>query len=212
MRILHWIRQGLNMVGIMLIACPIYTLAMTLQRDQLIWKDVLILSASYMLMFGMFFSIVFSISLYTQDMPLVISFGTTRKEAFWGLQVSRAAYTVPMALCAGCLFLIASDISLLELSVAIPFVLAGFLVLHALGAIMSILYIKFQKKGLIAFGAGLITVLIGGVFGFVSAFTRDTELHLPEYLNWIVLAAGVLFYGLISAWEHRIIRNYNVKL
>lgn len=212
MRMLHWIRQGLKMVGMLLIACLIYTLLMTLQDDQFIWKDVLILAGSYTLLFGMFLSILFSTTLYTQDIPLVISFGATRREAFWGLQVSRASYTVLMALCAGSLFLMASDISLLDLSFAIPFALAGYLVLHALGAIMSILYVKFQKKGLIAFGTVLICVFIGGLAGFILAVNGDPGFELPKYTCWLVVAAGVLVYGLVSAWEYRIIRNYNVKL
>lgn len=212
MRILHWIRQGLKMVGIILLACLFYTLLMTLQDDRFIWEDTLILAGSFFLLFGMFFSILYSTTLYTQDIPLVISFGATRREAFWGLQLGRAAYTVPMVLCAGCFFLIASDISFIDLCIVAPLALAGFLVFHALGAIMSILYIKFQKKGLIAFGTVLMCLLIGGLAGFIMAVNGDSAFELPKYTYWLVVAAGVLVYGLVSAWEHRIIRSYNVKL
>lgn len=212
MRILHWIKQGLKMVAVVLIACLFYGLMMTLQEDHLIWKDTLILAGSFFLLFGMFFSIMYSSMLYNQDIPLVISFGATRREAFWGLQLGRAAYSVPMVLIAGCFFLIASEISFIDLCKIAPLALAGFLFCHTLGAIMAILYIKFQKKGVIAFGTALMCIFIGGLAGFILAVNGDSDFELPKYTYYLAVGAGVLAYGLISMWEHRIVRNYNVKL
>ena len=88
MRALHWIRQGLMMFAILLVACPVYTLMMSMQEDALVWEDILLLTGSFMMMFGIFFTMIFSTMLYTQDLPITLSFGSTRKEAFWGIQLS----------------------------------------------------------------------------------------------------------------------------
>lgn len=212
MKIHYWLRQSLKMVGIIFIACVFYTLLMVLQSENMTWEDVLILTGSFSLMFGMFFSILFSTMLYTQDMPMVISFGGTRKEVILGLQLSRGAYTLLMALCAGALFLIAADIPFADLSMAIPIVLAGFLLFHVLGAIMSILYIKFGKSGIITFGIILLILFVCFIAGAIMGIMDEAEVTLPENFHWILLGAGIVVYALVSLWEARIIRNYNVKM
>lgn len=212
MRALHWIRQGLMMFAILLVACPVYTLMMSMQKDALVWEDIPLLTGSFMMMSGMFFSMAFSTLLYTQDLPITISFGSTRKEAFWGIQLSRATYTLLNVLCTGLLFLLAADTPFADLTEAIPFILAGYLIFHGLSGIMAILYVKFQKKGLIAFGSMLTVILAGGLVGFLIGFNDGGFPEFPKNFEWMLLGGGALLYTLVSLWEYRIIRNYNVKL
>ena len=67
MRALHWIKQALLTFAILLVVCPVYTLMMSMQADALVWEDIPLLTGSFMVMFGMFFSMAFSTLLYTQE-------------------------------------------------------------------------------------------------------------------------------------------------
>lgn len=212
MRALHWIKQGLMMFAILLVACPVYTLMMSLQEDAFVWEDILLLTGSFMVMFGIFFTMIFSTMLYTQDLPITLSFGSTRKEAFWGIQLSRATYTLLNVLSTGLLFLLAADTPFANLTEAVPFVLAGYLVFHGLSGIMSILYVKFQKKGLIVFGSAFTIILAGGLIGFLIGFNGGGFPVFSQHFEWMLLGGGALLYSLVALWEYRIVRNYNVKL
>lgn len=213
MRTLHWVKQGLKMVAIVFFACFVYSPMMVLmQKNSLRLRDFLILSESFLLMLGGLFSVMFSTLIYTTDLPVVISCGATRRETFWGIQLGRGVYTLANLAIVGTMGLIASELPFRDLASAIPFVLSGYLLFHGLGGIVSILYAKFQKKGVISFCVGILCVLMGGSIGFLVAMNEDKAFSPPEFLPWLLLGSTAVFYGLVSAWEFRTIRRYNVKM
>ena len=89
MRLGYWIRQSLKMTMIILAGSAAYTVMMAVQGTVDGIMEALEMGGMFLMMFGAMISTVLNTTVYQLHIPLTLSFGSTRKEAFAGIQLYR---------------------------------------------------------------------------------------------------------------------------
>lgn len=210
MRIRYWLREGLKITFIVLVACLVYTVLMALQDDDLTGKELFALAGTFTILFGALFSMVFCTTLYNLHFPLVLSFGSTRKEVLLGLHCYRIIYTSVFVIMTAILFHLAGADKSVSTGTMVLFSTGAILFCHAAGSLLGVIYVRYGKLAMgiaIAVGiAAFIAAVIGIVLAVRSGFTP------PDNIDRIIPVIGVLAYALVSIPEVKTIQRYNVKL
>ena len=206
MRLRYWIKEALKLTGILIIASFAYTLLMMIMGPADTWRRYLNMGAMWLGMFGAFMSIVLGASIYQVFVPLAISFGSTRKEVFWGLQCYRFVVTFFVLLVAGILCAVAKEISVW---IALPFGICAFLVFHGMGAIMGGLSSRLGKTALVIMAlVGML--LFFGMIGLILMGHNWFAMH-KNVFALLMPGIGVLVYALCMIYEVKTIRKFSVK-
>ena len=206
MRLRYWIKEALKLTGVLIIASFAFTLLMMGQDAADTWQYYLNMGAMYLAMFGAFMSIVLGASIYQVFVPLAISFGSTRKEVFWGLQCYRFVVTFFVLLVAGILCAVAKEISVW---IALPFGICAFLVFHGMGAIVGGLSSKLGKTALVIMAlVGML--LFFGMIGLILMGHNWFAMH-KNVFALLMPGIGVLVYALCMIYEVKTIRKFSVK-
>lgn len=208
MRLRYWIKEALKLTGILIIASFAYTLLMMIMGLDAAdtWRRYLNMGAMWLGMFGAFMSIVLGASIYQVFVPLAISFGSTRKEVFWGLQCYRFVVTFFVLLVAGILCAVAKEISVW---IALPFGICAFLVFHGMGAIMGGLSSRLGKTALIIMALVGMLLFIG-MIGLILMGHNWFAMH-KNVFALLMPGIGVLVYALCMIYEVKTIRKFSVK-
>lgn len=208
MRLRYWIKEALKLTGILIIASFAYTLLMMIMGLDAAdtWRRYLNMGAMWLGMFGAFMSIVLGTSIYQVFVPLAISFGSTRKEVFWGLQCYRFVVTFFVLLVAGILCAVAKEISVW---IALPFGICAFLVFHGMGAIMGGLSSRLGKTALIIMALVGMLLFIG-MIGLILMGHNWFAMH-KNVFALLMPGIGVLVYALCMLYEVKTIRKFSVK-
>jgi hypothetical protein len=208
MRLRYWIKEALKLTGILIIASFAYTLLMMIMGLDAAdtWRRYLNMGAMWLGMFGAFMSIVLGASIYQVFVPLAISFGSTRKEVFWGLQCYRFVVTFFVLLVAGILCAVAKEISVW---IALPFGICAFLVFHGMGAIMGGLSSRLGKTALVIMALVGMLLFIG-MIGLILLGHNWFALH-KNVFALLMPGIGVLVYALCMIYEVKTIRKFSVK-
>lgn len=208
MRLRYWIKEALKLTGILIIASFAYTLLMMIMGLDAAdtWRRYLNMGAMWLGMFGAFMSIVLGASIYQVFVPLAISFGSTRKEVFWGLQCYRFVVTFFVLLVAGILCAVAKEISVW---IALPFGICAFLVFHGMGAIMGGLSSRLGKTALIIMALVGMLLFIG-MIGLILLGHNWFAMHKNVFVL-LMPGIGVLVYALCMIYEVKTIRKFSVK-
>ena len=208
MRLRYWIKEALKLTGILIIASFAYTLLMMIGLDAAdTWRYYLNMGAMYLAMFGAFMSMVLGASIYQVFVPLAISFGSTRKEVFWGLQCYRFVITFLVLLVAGILCAVAKEISVW---IALPFGICAFLAFHGMGAIIGGLSRKLGKIALSLLMLAMMLLIIGGIAAVVLMIHLGIEMR-GDIVALLMPGIGVLVYALCMIYEVKTIRKFSVK-
>jgi hypothetical protein len=214
MRLKYWFYTSLTTFWAVLAASGIYGGILFLQRPGLTWEDLLFTLPVYLLLFGGLVMMALNAGLYKLQLPLALSFGSTRNEAILGMQIQRflpAALIVALTIV---LTTVAKDYSMVPAAAVAPLGFGLFLGFSALGGIAGMVMIRFGKIGLavtvatglvVGMGAGLIAGMTIGS-GFIGAFFENVGLH------WLIFCIGVFLYAIVMIPEQRLIWKYNVKL
>lgn len=209
MKLRYWFQTGFRSLAMLLGASLLYCALMSLQMSEL--EAVETLLPIYLLLFGVMMDLGMSLSLYKFNVPLALSFGSTRGEALLGLQVARLIPAVFVT--AILVVLTALTGGFMEISALIPLSLGLFLGASAIGSVMGIIYTKWGKVSLLI----TVVVVLMGAFGieFLSAFFSDgwlAALTDLDTIGWLVLCIGFLLYSLMLIPESRTVWKCNVKL
>ena len=211
MRLKDWFKTGLQYAGAVMLGSVVYGVMMSTSG---IMEENLTMTAMYMLLLGAGMGLVFNMSVYKVGLPVVISFGSTRKEAFIGMQCYRLVYMLGLLAIATVLYLLAGERGLLELADAAPIGMGVMLLLHTLGAVMGMVSTRFGKGALVALSiiAGLI--ISGTIAGTVIVFAlfEETISGNGGLGFWIFPIASLIVYGLVAIPEYKTIYKYNVRL
>jgi hypothetical protein len=144
---------------------------------------------------GMGLLALFSYAVSTTQiyMPLTISFGSTRKQAFIGYQAGSWILIIQILLAGKIASLLAGKSNvLLDTNVLLYFGILLFVL--GIGQIFAIFIARFGSKGTVVLFA-----IVGGIAGFTSFFVLVFGF---SYINWLsskmVILTGVLTGGLVS--------------
>lgn len=214
MRLRFWIKGGLQTLATVAGASAIYGLLMWFQSSASTLEEVLSLLPLYILTFGTIMLLAMTVSVYKGMLPLALSFGSTRREVFVGLQVFRLLPTAAVVLLLVLLFLVPGTEMFLGLSTAVLLTVGLFLFVGAIGSGLGMVYVRFGKLGTILMVVTLLVLGfalgIGAVLG-LSSVKFDVAVSL-RWLPWLVLAAGAAVYLLMLIPEFRTVRKYQIKL
>ena len=214
MRLRFWFRSSLQTLAAILGASALYGLMMGMQLNGAELADILGLLPMYLTIFGAIILLAMMLGVYKFMLGLSISMGSTRREAFVGLQVARMVPTLVTVAITALLTLIPGAEFFWGASTMIPAALGLFLFTGALGSIFGMVYLRFGKVATILTVILLILVGAGcGVLGVLGI--QATRFHVPlsaQWIPWLILAAGAVFYTLMLIPESRVVRGYQVKL
>lgn len=173
---------------------------------------ILELATAFLVSFGAFMSLVLIVLMQRQNLPIALSFGSTRKEAFWGMQCYRAVYLLLVMAAALVLFLLTGE-SISRVMRLIPFGLALMLAMGAIGSVAGAVEIRFGKGTAVAAGvvAGLLALGMGVCIG-VLIVKRERLAFLGDWALWPFVAVGLVLHIGSMVLEYKTIYKYNVKL
>ena len=207
MRLKDWFKSGLQYAAIIIFASAIYGVLM----EPTNLDEMVSMAAMYMLLFGGVMSLLFSISVYKVMLPVSLGFGSTRREAFVGIQCYRVVYMVLVSAAAVGLYLLGGKMGLTELKVLAPIGIGLMPLMTAVGAVIGMVGSRFGKGvmaamtvigSLIAVAIMLATLILCDVF----------EEQIGSFGLWMMPVAGLLVYGLVSIFEYKSVKKYSVKL
>ena len=207
MRLKDWFKSGLQYAAIIIFASAIYGVLM----EPTNLTEMVSMAAMYMLLFGGAMSLLFSISVYKVMLPVSLGFGSTRREAFVGIQCYRVVYMVLVSAAAVGLYLLGGKMGLTELKVLAPIGIGLMPLMTAVGAVIGMVGSRFGKGvmaamtvigSLIAVAIMLATLILCDVF----------EEQIGSFGLWMMPVAGLLVYGLVSIFEYKSVKKYSVKL
>jgi hypothetical protein len=147
MRLKDWFKSGLQYAAIIIFASAIYGVLM----EPTNLDEMVSMAAMYMLLFGGAMSLLFSISVYKVMLPVSLGFGSTRREAFVGIQCYRGVYMVLVSAAAVGLYLLGGKMGLTELKVLAPIGIGLMPLMTAVGAVIGMVGSRFGK-GVPSFG------------------------------------------------------------
>lgn len=171
-----------------------------------IWSVLFI----YHLMLMLISTLIAPMSYGIAYIPLVISFGSKRAEAVWGLQVLNWLVLGEM----GAVLLLLAGLSSFasdQIVLLVGIILFGGMTGIALGQFATAAGFRFGMKGIVCVILVLLgfSILIGGMT--IVFLFRDGKIFIESY--WMVIGAGVavmLYIGSIVLLL-RVIRNYEVR-
>lgn len=212
MRLRFWIKSALTAAGILIVSSPLYSIILCLQDDEL---DLIPLIAIYMWSFGAVCAMIFPMQYMKQNLPLALSFGSSRKEALLGIQIYRLLPMVMIIAASLLLVWIGDRETFYTLLKALPGFIGASLLCGSIGTVIAAAQIKFGNKSLFFTIPAMILLFVGGIFLGVQAVTGFefvANIVLSPAIVWIALAIGVTAHGLSLIPEVKTVYHYNVKL
>ena len=209
--ILFWGKYGVQLTGILLGFTILYGFLFNMGGDiGKFWET----AHFYGLIIGILFAYIGAPSYSGVYIPMVLSFGSGRKEALWGAQLRNAAYIVT----AYVIVLFTEYMSSGSLSVTKDIlVLEGMVLFSAVGQFCMAAQLYFGRKGMIV--SIVFVVVLLGVSTFVGLMQiedfANAWLAAPQSRMGILLAAGalvtVIVYGISILVTFCVMNRYEIK-
>ncbi|MDD6057838.1 MAG: hypothetical protein PUB98_06225 [Clostridiales bacterium] len=209
MKGLYWIGEGLRFSAATIGSALFYSFLTGIMNDGSVHEEIIVSGMSYLAMFGISIATICNVSVHQVMLPLSVSFGCTREEAWKGLQVYRLTALLPIVI----ITFIGTKMmaSMFETApyIIIALEVAAYLFCISIGGLAGALSTKLSKTMWSIFS--VITILVGiGIAGGVVLFVlRVTE--RPDVFVWIVLGVTVFLYMLWSIAEARVVRRLCVR-
>lgn len=207
MRLKDWVKTALQYSGIVVGASLLYGVLM----EPTDLKMMMNMTGTYMLMFGAAMTVLFGITVYKVMLPVSLGFGSTRKEAFVGMQCFRLIYCAIVTAVALLVFLLNGEIGMAEFKPLAPICIGLMPLFGALGAVLGIIGNRFGKSTMAVVSAVGALLVMGILFGtlMLFAFLED---KIGVLGMWMFPVLGLVIYGLTCIWEHKKVMKYCVKL
>lgn len=203
MRLKYWIRLGLFQACAALAASLLYTVYMSLLQGEGM-AFILQMGATCLILFGAVVTAIYSFTHYKTEIPLAIACGSTRREVFVGLQLSRGV-TLLLILTAALSLTALFKGSLL--SAAMLFV-GAFFTLTVFGVTGGIVIHRFQKNASVMIG--LIIGLLCAAVPMMAALAMKNIMTTTIVLSLDVV--GILGYLVLLPIEYKALQKLQVKL
>lgn len=211
--VLFWGKQALQMIKLLLLFTIGYGILFNIGNLNL--HKICGTAYFYGMIIGIMFAFVEAISYFSVYMPLVISFGSTRREAVWGAQLMNLIYS---SLAYGIILLLGllstgKTIAWINISVA-----GAFLLMTGIGQFCSAAQIKFGQKGLITGIATAVLVTVVGIIigvGYANkllTWAESLSVSIMTVLLILVLAVSALCYGVSLLVLFKAVKNMEVKM
>ena len=220
MRLKYWIKLGLEVFLWSLAACVFFGVIMLIQGSEQDFASLLVSLMSILSGFGGLMLAIFSGTVYKLYLPLTLSMGSTRREAFFGIEV----YRLTSIVCFLCLFAVCNHLPPIAariqadpagMTLYAPLSILGYYLLSSsMGSLLGIVTLRFGKVGTI------IMAIILGLFGGFCGFVMSSGTLLPDFLSshlgqlrpsWIFLF-GLACHLLMTIPETKTINHMVVKL
>lgn len=213
MRLRLWVKGGLQTLATIAAASVLYGLLMWMQSSDMTLEATLEILPLYLISFGAVMILIMSLTAYKAMLPLALSFGSTRREAFAGLQVFRLLPMAVVVLLLALLLLVPGVEAAFGFSATLLVASGTYLLFGAVGSGVGMVYIRFGRVGAILAGilAGLL--LVAGVILITAGAASLLPLSFfsADWLPWLALALGAAVYLLLLIPEARIVRRYQIK-
>lgn len=209
MRRLYWVKEGLKVVGIIFGATALYSLFMALlNTDEDPLQSFFRQGTIYFVLMGGLMSLLSNMGIHQTIIPISLSFGGTRKEAVWGVQLYRLTVLLFLLIGASVLFgLMFSDISILFRT--FPIVIGVYLFFVGLGGLLGT-FVSRISKGVLAVIVGFATLLVMFILIFVI-LGMGIGVEISDYIPWLIFIPGAAVYGICSIFEVRSIKRHYVR-
>jgi hypothetical protein len=212
MRLKDWLKTGAVHALAAIGGSFLYGVMMYMMDTEFDFSTFVEVSVIYLLFFGAFLNLVLILTVQKQNLPLALSFGATRKEAFWGMQCYRIVYAV-LIMAAAVMMLLLTEEPYGMAAVLLPIGLAAVLLLGAIGSVGGVMGIRYGKGAAIAAGVMMGIVSMGiGIFVGIWMVKHGPIGGLPEWTLWLFPVIGLVAHIGSMVLEHKTIFKYNVKL
>ncbi len=209
MKVRYWLRIGLQMLGIACLASLVYGILMGDRHD---WQKTVRLCGIYFIGLGVILCMLMTFMLHKQHIPVAVSLGATRREAFWDMQLCRGGYSLLQTLLATALIAVSSEKFTWRWLYVFPLLLALSLVLHGASGLLAAVYAKLGSMWAVITG---VVELALGIVGMVLFITASDGNRLPPFgagIAFSVLAVALAGYLAVSVLEFQAVRKLTVKL
>ena len=211
--VLFWGKSGLQLTGTMLIFMVVYGFLFNMGSSSIFgdfWKTAYFYGG----IISVLFALIGPISYVGAYLPLVLSFGSGRREAVFGAQIYCAVYVVSAYIILIFTGFMSSEKFNGKLNVLIA---VFFIFMTAVGQLVSVAQMHFGIKGMVL---GIVLVVLCMVGGFVAGIGFIGQ--IMDWINgihtnvlWILLAIGAMISVLLYAVSVMVlfceIRHYEVK-
>lgn len=208
MRLKNWLRLSVVGGGILLGGMVFFTVYIGFLLDVKDFREGMMFGASYSLMLGGVLTAAISIGLYRSEVPLALSFGATRREVFFGLQLTRVipmmvAVIVSYALAAG-----AGEAFSHQWRIFFLFGCGWLMFINALGVLLGV-FVSDKGKIAVAIGAGILGVTAGIMAGLGAT---GAEWEFPPVVSAVALVVGVAMSVVALVVEKKNLHDLTVRL
>ena len=213
-----WFKTSLQMIGIALAAIAGYTVFQMLSISSSQMSIALGTIPLYIAWIGGIMLLAIELATFQTYLPMVLSFGSRRKEAFWGVQLLNLSYIV-MTLAAFAItqyffhdnMIASSGIMLRDIMIVFCAVM---LLAGGAGEILGMIVSKLGNKGIIVFV--IVCTFIGMVAGFTYATVDNGGIVLKQAIScmslWGILVIAIIIYVVGAMMAYRTIKNMEVRV
>lgn len=207
MRLKDWVKTSVQYAAIVVGASLLYGVLM----EPTDLKMMLNMTGTYMLMFGACMTVLFGITVYKVLLPVALGFGSTRREAFVGMQCFRLIYCAIVIAVASLVLLLNGEMGMAEFNSLGPICVGLMPLLAALGSVLGNIGSRFSKNTMAVVSVIGALLVIGIMIGtlILFAFLED---EIGVLGMWMFPVVSVGIYGLSCIWEHKSVKKYCVKL
>ena len=211
--VLFWGKSGLQLTGMMLIFMVVYGFLFNMGSSSIFgdfWKTAYFYGG----IISVLFALIGPISYVGAYLPLVLSFGSGRREAVFGTQIFCIAYGVSSYI----IMVLAGIMSSGKLDGKLDVLIAVlFIFMTAVGQLVSVAQMHFGIKGMIIGIVFVVLCMVGGIvagIGFIDqimAWINRIQTNVVWTLLTIAAIVSIALYAVSVMALFREMRHYEVK-
>lgn len=211
MRLKYWLLTAIQSGVIVAFGSLVYVIMMLLMGIEGEMWELLTMASVMLLILGAAVGMGTCAAAWKLNLPVALNFGSTRKEAFWGLQCHRIVYSAVVFGISTVLCLLAGEARVLTQHKFVPLGIGVLLLAGAFGGMFGMLGTKVGKIAQAILGVLSFFLLAGGAIAGVIWIIAMEEMDLPGGV-WLFPTVSLCLYGLSMIPEYKTVCKYNVKL
>lgn len=214
MKLKAWFQLGLGLIGWSLLCGMVFVVIGFIGEGFELLGPLSCLPL-YILFCAAIFAVLMSMTAYLSYLPLYLSLGSTRKEAWLGLHLMQLVLAVGCTAIAALLCLILPGDPPRDLIPLLPAALLAILAFAKLGSAAGCISLLFPKAGRVV--SFVFCLVFSGAAGFCGAqaamsFQDSFRLSLPGWATLMVGAALAALLAVELLFQRRALPRYEVRL
>lgn len=214
MKLKSWFQIGLGLIGWSVLCAMVFVIIGFIGEGFELLGPLSCLPM-YILFCAVIFAVLMSMTTYLSYLPLYLSLGSTRKEAWLGLHLMQLVLAVGCTAIAALLCLVLPGDPSRDLIPLLPAAFLAILAFAKLGSISGCISLLFPKAGrVLSFVLCLVFSGAAGACGAQAAiaFNDSFRLSLPGWATLIVGAALAALLAVELLFQRRVLPRYEVRL